>query len=311
MNLSQIVECLENRDVEYKLVRPNYSIDVFAANFKKKISNGLYHVTEGFNGSVEEIKNSIIVTNCDLETENTLILVENPQLVYYIILQFFKKTPINTIDRTAIIHPEAIIGKNVNIGAYSVIGKCNIEDDVCIQAHVVIYEKVTIKKATFIDCHCCIGPEGLVWIWDEKGNRIHQPQLGGVLIEENCHIGTDVTIVKGSLSEDTIIGAETVISHGTKIGHGAKIGKLVHMANNVSLAGNTTVGNRSYLGSGSIVSSNVEIANNCIVGAGAMVNKSFREDYCTLVGVPARILNKENYKEKGKGTPLPYKKDKI
>jgi UDP-3-O-[3-hydroxymyristoyl] glucosamine N-acyltransferase len=172
---------------------------------------------------------------------------------------------------------------------------------------VVVYKNTTIKSGCFIDSNSCIGPSGLAWIWDDNGNRIIQPQLGGVIIEKNCHIGTDVSITKGSLSENTIIGENTLIAHGTKIGHGCKVSKHVHMANNVSLAGNAVIGERVFLGSASIVSSNISVPNNSIVGAGTLVNKKFEEEYVTLVGVPAKILKANNYNHKPNGAPKPFK----
>ncbi len=81
----------------------------------------------------------------------------------------------------------------------------------------------------------------------------------------------------------------------------------MHMANNVSLAGNAHIGTRTFLGSACVISSNVRIAANCIVGAGAVVNKSNDIAFATLVGVPAKILEKDNYLKKSKGVPKPYK----
>jgi UDP-3-O-[3-hydroxymyristoyl] glucosamine N-acyltransferase len=307
LNLREIENYLVTEGVIYELFNVDYNLKVTPANFRNKIQGGLYHVSKEFNGSLVGIEKSIIVCSRRFKTNNTLIVVDNPQLVHYKLTHLFVVEEVKEIHPTAIIHPEAKIGKNVNIGPYSVIGKCEIEDNVNIQSHVVITDKVLIKRNAFIDSNSNIGQTGIVWVWDENGHRVQQAQIGGVIIGENVHLGTDITIVRGSLSESTIIGKGSVIAHGTKIGHGAHIGEMVHMANNVSLAGNTTIGNRCYLGSGSVVPSNITIPNNVIVGASAMVNKNFDEEYITLVGVPAKILYKENYNRKGRGTPIPHK----
>ncbi len=307
LNLREIEDYLKSEGIIYELFNENYSLDVTPANFRNTIQNGLYHVSNDFNGSLDGIRQSIIISARQLETTNTLIVVENPQLVHYKLTNLFVAEEVNEIHPTAIIHPKAVIGKNVNIGPYSVVGSCEIGDNVKIQSHVAITDNVLIKKNTFIDSNSNIGQVGIVWVWDKKGNRVQQAQIGGVIIGENVHLGTDITVVRGSLSENTVIGNGCVIAHGTKIGHGAHIGEMVHMANNVSLAGNTTIGNRCYLGSGSVVPSNISIPNNVIVGASAMVNKNFDEEYITLVGVPAKILYKENFNRKGRGTPVPHK----
>jgi len=173
---------------------------------------------------------------------------------------------------------------------------------------VVIEDNVILKKNSFIDSNSVIGAAGLAWIWDSNGNRIIQPQLGGVIIGEDCILATDVTIVRGSLSENTNIGTGTVIAHGTKIGHGSIINDHVHIANNVSIAGNANVGERCFLGSACVISSNITIADNCIVGAGAVVAKNVTENYVTLAGVPAKIIKRSNYEDKPKGAPKPFKK---
>ncbi|HMT27869.1 MAG TPA: DapH/DapD/GlmU-related protein, partial [Bacteroidia bacterium] len=155
-----------------------------------------------------------------------------------------------------------------------------------------------------------IGARGMAWIWDEDGERVMQPQTGGVIIEEDCILGTGIAIVRGSLSENTIIGKGTVMAHGTKIGHGCVVGQHVHFANNVSLAGNAILGDRVFLGSGCVVSSNVKIGEGCIVGAGAVVHKSIEENYCTVAGVPATIIKRNNFESKPKGAPRPFRSKK-
>jgi UDP-3-O-[3-hydroxymyristoyl] glucosamine N-acyltransferase len=132
--------------------------------------------------------------------------------------------------------------------------------------------------------------------------------LGGVIIEEDCVLGSDISIVRGSLTENTVIGKGTVMAHGTKIGHGCKVGSYVHFANNVSLAGNCIISDRVFLGSACVVSSNVFLPTGCILGAGSVLNKSIEEEFVTLIGVPARVIKKNNFESKPNGAPKPFKK---
>ena len=306
MNLESVLKFLEENKILYKLFNPDYKPVYKAASIKKIINNGLYFISGSFD--ISEIQNSIIITSDRIETTNTLIIVDNPQLVHYKLCASFVEVEKPFIHPTAIIHPEAIIGKNASIGPYCVLEKCEIGNNVALKSHVVIYKDSILKDNVSIDSNSCIGASGLAWVWDENGSRVMQPQLGSVLINSGCYIATDVTIVRGSLSETTTIGRDTVIAHGTKIGHGAQVGENVHMANNVSLAGNAVVGDRSFLGSASIISSNILIPNNTIVGAGAMVNKNFTDEFTTLAGIPAKIIQSKNYLNKPKGVPSPHKK---
>ncbi|WP_299228835.1 hypothetical protein [uncultured Psychroserpens sp.] len=306
IKLKHIIDFLEKDTIQYEVINANDSVNVFPASLKHIIKNGLYYIVGDATNLASNIEQSIVITDTAFNTQNTLIIVENPQLVHYKICTLFATKADPEIHKTAIIHPEATIGDHVSIGPYCVIGKCKIEDHVILESHVVVKDNSVIKKYVFIDSHSCIGAPGLAWIWDNNGERVRQPQLGGVIIEAYCHLATDVTIVRGSLSESTTIGKSTVIAHGTKIGHGAIIGAHVHMANNVSLAGNAVIGDRSFLGSACIISSNITIPQNTIVGAGAMVNKNFTDAYCTLAGIPAKVIKTENYKHKPKGAPKPF-----
>lgn len=274
------------------------------ASIKNIIKNGIYYY-EGLNSFEKlEIQESLIISKKELDKKNNYLIIDSPQYVHYFLSNILFKNKKMGISNTAIINNNAKIGKDVYIGEYSIINNCIIGDNVEIGHHVVIEDNVIIGNNTIIDSNTVIGASGLAWVWDNNGSRIMQPQLGGVIIEENCIICTDITIVRGSLTENTIIKKGTVIAHGTKIGHGSFVGENVHMANNVSLAGNSNIGNSSFLGSACVISSNVKIGKHTIVGAGAVVNKSYTDEFITLAGVPAKIINQNNLNNKSNGVPL-------
>ena len=52
------------------------------------------------------------------------------------------------------------------------------------------------------------------------------------------------------------------------------------------------LGNNVNVGFGAMIIGNVEIADNCVIGAGAVVTKSFTKPGGILVGVPARDISK-------------------
>jgi UDP-3-O-[3-hydroxymyristoyl] glucosamine N-acyltransferase len=158
----------------------------------------------------------------------------------------------------------------------------------------------SIGAGTRIEPHCTIGATGVAWVWDDDGEqRVLQPQLGGVQIGREVFIGSDVSIVRGSVNELTEIGDYSVIAHGTKIGHGCRVGKHVHMANNVSLAGNVDVGDRVFLGSGAVVRPQARIAQQVTVGAGAVVVGNVLEAGIVVAGVPAKKIQCDRDKLSG------------
>lgn len=276
---------------------------------KNKIERGLYYLTDEYKHEAESIYNSLILVNYipEQKDSNIYIKVSNPQLAHYKVSASIEKKVPAGIHPTAIISPDAQIAATAHIGPYCIIGNCIIEDDVQLLGHITVNDNVLIKKNTVIEANSLIGARGMAWIWDENGVRIMQPQLGGVIIEEDCLLGSDISIVRGSLSEDTIVGKGTVMAHGTKIGHGSKIGKYVHLANNVSLAGNAHIGDRVFLGSACTIAPSVYVAEGCIVGAGSVVTKSVHETHAAIAGVPGKVIKKDNFEYKPKGAPKPFK----
>ncbi len=309
--LTDIENFLKQSEFDYvlsgqtNLTKENYYI---LSSTRNKIECGLYYLSTASIDEAETISNSIIITDHQgiVPPGNIFIKVANPQLVHYKLALSIEEKVSPSIHPTAIIHPEAIISASAHIGPFCVIEKCIIGENVALLGHITINNNCEIKNNTVIESHSVIGARGMAWIWDEQGDRVMQPQTGGVVIEEDCILGTGISIVRGSLNENTIIGRGTVMAHGTKVGHGCVVGKNVHFANNVSLAGNANIGDRVFLGSGCVISSNVKIGEGCIVGAGAVVHKSIIDTYCTIAGVPATIIKRNNFESKPQGAPKPF-----
>jgi len=314
--LQQLIAFLKKEQIAHNITTSNSHPGdcVFAlASLHHKTKNGIYFISGNHDEVISGISDSIVLTNqaSGIASTNIIIVVENPQLVHYKLSAGLEKKAVPLIHPTAIIDPEAVISTSAHIGPYCILGKCIIDDGVVLMGTITVNDGTVIKKNTVIESHTVIGARGMAWIWDDEGNRVMQSQSGGVIIEEDCVIGTGIAIVRGSLSENTVIGKGTVMAHGTKIGHGCKIGAQTHFANNVSLAGNAIIGERVFLGSGCVISSNVIIGEGCIVGAGAVVHKSIPDTYCTIAGVPAVIIKRNNFDSKPKGAPKPfYKKNK-
>ena len=313
---SRIIEFLKENDIKFEEITASKFVseqEYTFASTKKPILEGFYYISKEYLPTAETISKSIILTDAKKDEvqdpNNSYFLVENPQLVHYKLAALFTNQNMTGIHKTAIISKEAKISPTAYIGPFCIIENCEIGHAVQLISNVTLRDNVVIKENTIIEGNSVIGARGMAWIWDTDGKRIIQPQTGGVIIGANCIIGTDISIVRGSLSENTKVGDNTIIAHGTKIGHGSNIGNHVHIANNVSLAGNAQIGDRTFLGSACVVSSNVSIAPNCIVGAGAVVSKSVTIEYATLAGVPAKIIKTENYKDKPKGAPKPFLKD--
>jgi UDP-3-O-[3-hydroxymyristoyl] glucosamine N-acyltransferase len=224
------------------------------------------------------------------------IQVQYPQRSYYQLMRhFFAEAPAAGIHPTAIVSPQARIGSGTYIGPYCVVGECEIGDDAHLDSHVVVKDGSVIGHRVRIESHSTIGATGVAWVWDaELGERIVQPQIGGTAIGDDCFLGTDITVVRGSINEVTSLGRGCVVAHGSKIGHGSVIGAEVHFANNVSIAGNCRVGDQAFLSSASVLRPRVQLARGVTVGAGAVVTKDVSEEGVVVSGVPARKMDSKD-----------------
>jgi len=298
----EIIKFLDINKVTYELKGEPLEQYLISSIFSP-IENGFYFLTD-HTKIIRELKSSLFLINENIlpKDENVFIVIEeNPQLVYYQLLDFyFKENSTGKICDTVKIHEEAQIGKNVQIDSFTVINKCIIGDNTIIKSHCVINDNTSIGCEVLIEPHCNIGARGVAWIWDNKGGRILQPQIGGVIIGNNTMIGSNSVIVRGSLNENTIVGENTVIAPGARLGHGSNLGKFSHLANNVVTGGNVIIHENCFIGSSVTLRPKVEIHPNTIIGAGALVIKNTTGKGFTLKGVPAK-----EYKSKKNSSGVP------
>ncbi|GIU51274.1 hypothetical protein TUM4438_40330 [Shewanella sairae] len=296
---SEIIKFLEDSKTEYKV----YGKQIDCINFgsmKKIIPNSLYY----FSGKDLpcDITDSVVLVGKNLDTFddtfddtsiNTYIIVAEPQLIFYKLMRSYH-SPIahnSSIGKHTQIAEEAIIGAHHNIGDFCKIGKAVIGQHCLIGTNVVVHDNVSIGDYSVIQDNTVIGAQGMAWVWDEQNQcKVIQPQIGGVVIESQVMVGSNVTIARGSVSEDTVIHQGAVIAHGSQIGHGVRVGKQVHISNNCTIAGNAQIGGHSFLGAGSVVVSHMRIAERVTIGAGAVINKSIETDSVTYIAMPARQI---------------------
>ena len=306
INKEQILTFLNRNHIRYTINGKMVDNYVVASMFNP-IQNGFYF----FNHTdiPAGIKKSLILTNNEelLSDQNTILLIDkDPQRIFYQIIEnYFKDKSNGIIKKTAIIHPEAQIGKNVQIDDYCIIGKCKIGDHTIIKSHCSIENNSIIGDSCIIENQSIIGARGMAWVWDEKQeHKIVLPQIGGVIIEDNVILGANTIVVRGSLNENTSIGKNTIIAPGCRIGHGTKIGNFVHFANNIATGGNTVIGDYSFIGSSATFRPKVKLHPNTIVAAGAVVVKNTSRPGRTLMGVPASEFET---KQQPSGMPKPKK----
>lgn len=295
ISYSQIIDFLKIQGIDFSLKGKILSEYKICSLFYPE-SNGFYFLIG--DKLKPTVKKSLFICSSDIEIEgdNSIILIDgNPQVVYYKLLDYyFKERSTGIICKNVSIHDEAVIGKNVQIDAYVVLGKCLIGDNTVIKSHTVVADNSSIGNNVILESHCTVGATGTAWVWGENEEKFKQPQLGGVTIKDNCFIGANSAIVKGSLNEHTIIGENTIIAPGARIGHGTQIGKSVHFANNVVTGGNSRISDFCFIGSSVTFRPKVSVHPYTVVGAGAVVVKNTSKENVLLMGIPAKETPMKN-----------------
>jgi UDP-3-O-[3-hydroxymyristoyl] glucosamine N-acyltransferase len=134
---------------------------------------------------------------------------------------------------------------------------CTFGENVVLSARVVIGDRVRI------DANTVIGRPGFGWA-NKDGAVRAIPQLGGVIIEDDVHIGPLCSIDAGTLSP-TRIRKGAKLDAQVHVGHNADVGEGCMIAAQAGLAGSVV------LGRGVLVGGQAGFADHVRVGDGARV----------------------------------------
>jgi serine O-acetyltransferase len=105
-----------------------------------------------------------------------------------------------------------------------------------------------------------------------------------------------------SISPNTFGPGLSIAHHGTiVVNGGARIGAncRIHTGVNIGTeAGKDNaapfIGDNCYIGPGAKIFGPIEIASNSVIGANAVVNKSFLDSGVTIAGVPAKVISRKS-----------------
>jgi UDP-3-O-[3-hydroxymyristoyl] glucosamine N-acyltransferase len=120
-----------------------------------------------------------------------------------------------------------------------------------------------------------IGADGFGLAF-ERDHWIKVPQLGGVVIGDDCEIGANTTIDRGALG-DTVLGDDVRLDNQIQIAHNVAIGSHTAMAGCSAIAGSTTIGQYCLIGGSAGILGHLTIADRVTVHAMSLVTHSIRE----------------------------------
>ncbi|MFC5051581.1 acyl-ACP--UDP-N-acetylglucosamine O-acyltransferase [Rubritalea spongiae] len=182
------------------------------------------------------------------------------------------------IHPTAIIHPDAKIGNNVSIGAFTII-----------DANVSIGENCTIDPHVWLTGHTTLGENNFVGFGSHIGGdpqdvSFEKSTSSGVKIGKNNTIREHVTVHR-STSENgfTVIGNNNMLMINSHLAHDVHLGSNNNLANSVLIAGHIRIGSNCFLGGGAGFHQFIKIGDYAICQGNAAITKDI-PPYCMAHG---------------------------
>jgi UDP-3-O-[3-hydroxymyristoyl] glucosamine N-acyltransferase len=241
-------------------------------------------------------------TNC--------LLAPDPYLAYARVATLFDPRPAAPpgIHPSAVIAESARLGKDVCIGAHVVVeADCDIGDgctigagsvleagcilgDGCrLYANVSLGYGVRIGKRVIIHPGAVIGADGFgIAFASDRWEKV--PQVGTVVIGDDCEIGANSCIDRGAVG-DTILEEDCRLDNLVQIGHNVVVGAHTAIAAMGGAAGSARIGRYCLLGGQAAVNGHHEIADRTTLAATSKVMKSVTEPGETWSGlIPARPI---------------------
>ena len=279
---------------------------------------------------IEKTNASCVITTKNIEkSSKTIIRTENPSLAFAKILSMLYDLKVKHprgIHSSAIIEKGVSLGKDVSIGACSVISEgsqigdktviypgCYVGPRTKIGSSCVIYPQTVIRDGmvignkVIIHSGSVIGADGFGY-HQLEGKHIKVPQIGNVVIEDDVEIGSCVTIDRATLGQ-TVIGQGTKIDNLVQVAHNVKLGKNCILVSQAGISGSCKLGDNVILGGQVGVVDHVSLGDKSMVAAKAGVTKSFPSG-TILIGVPAKPY-REGKKILAASARLPHLMKKI
>ena len=193
--------------------------------------------------------------------------------------------PSAAIDATAVIDPSAHIGAFTSIGARSrveagaVVGPgCAIGEDCIVGRDSELAARVTLVTRVRLGVRVRVYPGAVLGaagfgLAMENGAWLNVPQLGGVVVGDDCEIGANTTIDRGAL-EDTVLEEDVRLDNQIQIGHNVRIGAHTAMAGCSAVAGSARIGRYCLVGGGAGILGHLTVGDRVTVTAMSLVTHS-------------------------------------
>ncbi|MFT3790078.1 MAG: UDP-3-O-(3-hydroxymyristoyl)glucosamine N-acyltransferase [Rudaea sp.] len=224
------------------------------------------------------------------------LVAKDPYVAYAKIAALFERLPASApgIHPSAIVAPDARIAASASVGPFCVVEAgaaiddgavlgphchvghdCHVGAQSRLVARVTLVARVRLGKRVLVHPGAVLGADGFGLACDAD-HWIKVPQLGGVVVGDDCEIGANTTIDRGAL-DDTVLEEDVRLDNQIQIAHNVRIGAHTAMAGCSAVAGSAKIGRGCQIGGGAGVLGHLEITDGVTITSMALVTHSIHE----------------------------------
>ena len=257
---------------------------------------------------------SIVIVNKSLRLEKpvkttcTLIRVDNAYESFAKLLEIYQqiKGQKTGIEQPSFISPNAQLGTDCYVGAFSYIGQnavignnvkifphvfigdnCAVGDNTTLYSGVKVYHDCKIGAGCTVHASTVIGSDGFGFAPNSDGQAFAKvPQIGNVVIEDNVEIGSNASIDRATLGS-TFLRKGVKLDNLVQIAHNVEIGENTVIAGLSGVAGSTKVGKNCMIGAQVGIAGHLRIANGVKIAGQSGIGASIEKENEIVQGSPA------------------------
>jgi UDP-3-O-[3-hydroxymyristoyl] glucosamine N-acyltransferase len=248
-----------------------------------------------------------IIAGPDVDTLGKPVLRSaDPYMSFALALEVFypPQRPPAGIHPTAVIAPDAKLGRNPSIGPYAVVeAGAEIGDDCVLKSFVMIYPEVKIGHRFFAHSHAVvrervrigddvilqngvvIGGDGFGFAPRPDGTFYKIVQAGIVVVEDGVEVQSNSCIDRAAVGE-TRLRRGVKVDNLVQVAHGCDIGENSLLCSQVGIAGSSTLGRNVILTGQVGVAGHLTIGDHVVATPQSGVPNDVRP-HTTISGSPA------------------------
>ena len=213
----------------------------------------------------------------------------------------------NDIHPTAVVHPTATLGQGITLSALCFVGEgavigdrvhlapgAMVDENSEIGANCALGIRSVVGKSCILGARCIlqvgatIGADGFGFAPTGKGYE-KVPQLGNVVLGDNCEIGAGTSIDRATLGS-TVLGQGVKLDNLIQVGHNVQIGDHTVIAAQTGIAGSTSIGSHCMIGGQVGINGHIHVASGTKVAAKSGISASVNRENQVLQGNPAQPI---------------------